>query len=107
MSHTEHSSDDQLNAGFERHDRCPDRAEFAMVIADDCQGCGLGRILLGQLAEPADGARVGTLTREMLATNHRMLCHSGLGVSFRSTGGVVVVGLPTSLDRGADTARAA
>lgn len=98
------------HTGFERDDRQPDRAEFAMVIADDYQGRGLGTILLRRLADAADRAGVRTLTGEVLGDNHRMLrmlYHSGLGVSFRGTGGVVAVEVPTSLHRGADTVRAA
>jgi RimJ/RimL family protein N-acetyltransferase len=98
------------HAGFERDDRRPDRAEFAMVIADGYQGRGLGAILLGRLADMADRAGVRTFTGEVLGDNHRMLrmlCHSGFGVSFRGTGGVVLVELPTSLHRDADTVRAA
>lgn len=98
------------HAGFERDDQCPDRAEFATVIADGYQGRGLGTILLGRLAEAADRAGVARLTGEVLADNYRMLrmlCHSGFPVSFRRTCGVVLVEVPTSLDRGAGTVRAA
>jgi acetyltransferase len=98
------------HAGFERDDRRPELAEFAIAIADRYQSRGLGRILLGGLAELAAGAGVRTLTGEVLASNHRMLrmlCHSGLGASFRLTRGVALVELPTCLDRGADPARAA
>ncbi|HZD01623.1 MAG TPA: GNAT family N-acetyltransferase [Actinomycetes bacterium] len=98
------------HAGFQRDDRRPDRAEFAIVIADGYQGRGLGTILLGRLAEMADRAGVRTFIGEVLADNHRMLrmlCHSGFGVSFRRTRGVVLVELPTSLGRGAGTITAA
>ncbi len=98
------------HAGFERDDQHPDRAEFAMVVADDFQGRGLGAILLGRLAEVADRAGVATLTGEVLADNQpmlRMLRHSGFPVSFRRTSGVVLVELPTSLTRGAGTVQAA
>jgi len=71
------------HAGCERDHRQPDRAEFALAIADRYQGRGLGRILLGQLAEAAHRAGIQTLTGEVLADNHRMLNllrHSGLGM---------------------------
>jgi RimJ/RimL family protein N-acetyltransferase len=98
------------HAGFERDDQRPDRAEFAMVIADGYQGRGLGPILLARLAEAAGRVRVATLTGEVLGDNNRMLrmlLHSGLGVSFRRTCGVVLVELPTSPAHGAGTVRAA
>jgi acetate---CoA ligase (ADP-forming) len=98
------------HAGWERDDAHPDRAEFAMVIADGYQGRGLGTILLGRLAEVADRAGVRTFVGEVLADNYgmlRMLCRSGLEVSLRRTCGVVLVELPTSLDRGAGTVQAA
>ena len=71
------------HAGLERDPRQPDRAEFAVAVADRYQGRGLGRILLGQLAEAAHRAGIQTLTGEVLADNHRMLNllrHSGLGM---------------------------
>lgn len=87
------------HAGFERDDQHPERAEFAMVIADDFQGRGLGPILLDRLAEAADRAGVATLVGEVLADNQRMLSmlrHLGFPVSFRRTSGVILVELPTS-----------
>jgi RimJ/RimL family protein N-acetyltransferase len=68
------------HAGLERDPGQPDRAEFAVVIADRYQGCGLGEMLLGRLVEVARRVGIRWLTAEVLANNHRMLNllrHSG------------------------------
>jgi RimJ/RimL family protein N-acetyltransferase len=86
------------HAGVERDPRQPDRAEFAVVIADRYQGRGLGRILLGRLVEAARQTGIGWLTGEVLANNHRMLNllrHSGWVARLRLHRGVVLVELPT------------
>ena len=98
------------HAGVERDHRQPDRAEFALAIADRYQGRGLGRILLGQLAEAAHRAGIQWLTGEVLADNHRMLNllrHSGGSVGLRLSCGVVLVELPTSPSPGAGLVPAA
>ena len=92
------------HAGLERDPRQPDRAEFALVIADRYQGRGLGRVLLGRLVEAADRVGIRWLTGEVLADNHRMLNllrHSGYVVRPRLRAGVVLVELPTSPSPGA------
>jgi RimJ/RimL family protein N-acetyltransferase len=61
------------HAGLERDHRQPDRAEFALVVADPYQGRGLGGILLGRLVDAARHVGIGWLTAEVLANNHRML----------------------------------
>jgi GNAT superfamily N-acetyltransferase len=86
------------HAGLERDPGQPDRAEFALVIADRYQGRGLGGLLLGRLVEVARQAGIGWLTGEVLASNHRMLNllrHSGWAVRLRLRCGVVLVELPT------------
>jgi acetyltransferase len=86
------------HAGLERDPRQPDRAEFAVTIADGYQGRGLGGLLLGRLVEAARQAGIGWLTGEVLANNHRMLNllrHSGWAVRLRPSGGVVVVEVST------------
>lgn len=98
------------HAGVERDHRQSDRAEFALAIADRYQGRGLGRILLGQLAEAAHHAGIQTLTGEVLADNHRMLNllrRSGCSVGLRLSCGVVLVELPTSPSPGAGLVPAA
>jgi RimJ/RimL family protein N-acetyltransferase len=98
------------HAGFERDDRHPDRAEFAIVIADSYQGRGLGAILLARLADVADRAGVRTLVGEVLPNNYqmlRMLSHSGLEVNFHRTSGAILAEIPTSHHRQADMVSAA
>jgi acetyltransferase len=86
------------HAGLERDPGQPDRAEFAVVIADRYQGRGLGGLLLGRLVEVARQAGIGWLTGEVLANNHRMLNllrHSGWAVRLRPSCGVVLVEVST------------
>jgi acetyltransferase len=87
------------HAGLERDSRRPDRAEFALVVADRYQGRGLGGILLGRLVETAQRLGIGWLTAEVLAENHRMLNllrHVRYPVSLRLSSGVVLAELATS-----------
>jgi acetyltransferase len=51
----------------------PERAEFALAVADDWQGRGLGRRLLNHLAAHARGHGVQQLYGDILADNRRML----------------------------------
>lgn len=87
------------HAGLERDPRQPDRAEFALVIADPYQGRGLGGVLLGRLVEAARRVGIRWLTAEVLANNHRMLSllrHAPYPVSLRLSSGVVLAELATS-----------
>jgi acetyltransferase len=98
------------HAGLERDPRLPDRAEFAMAVADRYQGRRLGRLLLGRLVEAAGQAGIRWLTGEVLATNHRMLNllrHSGWVLRLRPSCRVVLVELPTSASPGAGMVPAA
>jgi RimJ/RimL family protein N-acetyltransferase len=98
------------HAGLERDSRQPDRAEFALVVADRYQGCGLGGILLGRLVAAARRMGIGWLTAEVLAENHRMLNllrHARYPVSRRLSYGVVLAELATSPRPGAGLVRAA
>ena len=83
---------------LERDPHQPDRAEFALVVADRYQGRGLGRVLLGRLIEAAQRVGIGWLIAEVLAENHRMLNllrHARYPVSLRLSSGVVLAELPT------------
>jgi acetyltransferase len=51
----------------------PASAEFALSVADALQGRGIGRALLGALADAAERRGLGTLTFEADAGNARML----------------------------------
>ncbi len=51
----------------------PGDAEFAMVIADAWQGCGIGRRLLSHLQECATRRGIQRLSGEVLADNRAML----------------------------------
>lgn len=98
------------HAGLERDSRQPDRAEFALVVADRYQGRGLGRVLLDQLVEAAQRGGIGWLTAEVLAENHRMLSllrHSPYPVSLRLSYGVVLAELTTSPSHGSGLVPAA
>ena len=98
------------HAGLERDHRQPDRAEFALVVADCYQGHGLGRILLGPLVEAAQRVGIRWLTAEILAENHRMLNllrHSPYPVSLRLSYGVVLAELTTCPSPDAGLVRAA
>ena len=48
-------------------------AEFAVSIADEWQGCGLGSLLLARLIAAAKKAGIETITGETLASNSAML----------------------------------
>jgi len=77
-----------------------ERAEVAFAIADALQGRGLGTILLGQLAEMAEGSGIRLFEAQVLPNNRRMIDmfrESGFPVSMRSEPGAVVVEFPTSL----------
>ena len=87
------------HAGLVRDHRQPDRAEFALVVADHYQGRGLGRILLGRLVETARRVGIGWLTAEVLAENQRMLNllrHARYPVRLRLSYGVVLAELATA-----------
>lgn len=57
-----------------------DAAEFAVTVADQWQGSGIGRLLLGRLVEIARGRGLRRLWGETLATNHPMIgLAAGLG----------------------------
>lgn len=51
----------------------PEEAEFAIAIADDWQGRGLGRVLLGELVDAARANGLRRLSGDILAENARML----------------------------------
>jgi succinyl-CoA synthetase alpha subunit/L-amino acid N-acyltransferase YncA len=88
------------HAGWDRELGRPERAEVALAIADAMQGKGLGTILLGQLAEAADQAGIGTLDAEVLPHNHKMIKvfrDSGFPVETHAVPGVVLVEVSTSL----------
>jgi acetyl coenzyme A synthetase (ADP forming)-like protein len=77
-----------------------DRAEFAVAVADEIQGRGLGTTLLGRLAEVADAAGITTLEAVVLPENGPMLevfRESGLPIAVRSAPGVVRVEISTSM----------
>ena len=58
------------HAMYAREDR--DTAEFAIVVEDDCQARGIGKLLLSALAERAGREGVKTFTGAVLAENRRM-----------------------------------
>jgi acetyl coenzyme A synthetase (ADP forming)-like protein len=82
----------------------PDRAEIAFAVADAFQGRGLATILLGHLAEAAQGSGIVVFTADVLLQNHRMIevfRESGFHVEMRSEPGLITVEIPTSLSEDA------
>ena len=78
----------------------PQKAELALAVADEYQGRGLGTILLGQLAEAAEGAAISVLEAVVKPENHRMLNvlrESGFPVTVRSEPGEIHAEIPTVL----------
>jgi acetyltransferase len=73
-------------------------AEFAIAVADDWQGCGLGLALLGRLGRHAAARGIGRLRGSVLADNEPMLAlMRRLGARVRSDAHdatVVQVSLP-------------
>ncbi|MEU7872102.1 GNAT family N-acetyltransferase [Dactylosporangium sp. NPDC049140] len=95
---------------YERTD--DDRAEFALVVADERHGEGLGTLLLERLAAAARRAGIAELVGEILPENAAMLKVSGdlaPGVARRFAGeeGAVRVCVPTLPDEAALAAVAA
>jgi acetate---CoA ligase (ADP-forming) len=85
-------------AGYER--LSDDRAEIALVVADQYHGHGLGTHLLGLLAGIADADGIRIFEAEVLPENGPMLevfRESGLPVRIRSEPGVVRVEISTSM----------
>ena len=69
-------------------------AEFALVVADDWQGRGIGRILLARLRDEARRAGYKALYGNILQANHEMLDlaqHLGFTVASREGADVTVV----------------
>jgi GNAT superfamily N-acetyltransferase len=74
----------------------PSWAELAFAVVDDCQGQGLGTLLLRHLVAIAARAGLRELVAEVLADNQPMLRvfeRSGLRCTTRRDGGVVHVTL--------------
>ena len=65
----------EIAVGEARYVVSPDgkSAEFAVSIADEWQGCGLGSLLLARLIAAAKKAGIETITGETLASNRAML----------------------------------
>lgn len=61
------------DARYVHEDDHPERAEFALAVADDWQGRGLGRRLIAHLAAHASQHGVRRLHGDILADNRRML----------------------------------
>jgi len=61
------------DARYVRETGRPERAEFAIAVADDWQGRGLGRRLIAHLAAHARQFGVQRLYGDILADNRRML----------------------------------
>lgn len=61
------------SARYVRDDADPTVGEFAIVVADDCSGRGLGRALMAALIDVAREAGLRTLRGRILGTNADML----------------------------------
>ncbi|HEX6256033.1 MAG TPA: GNAT family N-acetyltransferase [Euzebyales bacterium] len=89
------------HASYDRDRPGADRAEAALAVADTFQGRGLGTLLLGQLAEIADGRGVDVFTAHVLPQNHRMLevlRDAGFPLTRRTVPGEIEIEFPTALD---------
>ena len=60
-------------ARWVRRGDAPERADFAIAIADDCQQSGLGNALLGMLERSAAARGINRLCAHVLQTNRRMI----------------------------------
>jgi RimJ/RimL family protein N-acetyltransferase len=82
----------------------PDRAEPAVVVADDWQGRGVGTLLLDLLAERAWEEGIRTFSATLLASNARAIALlEALGESTVSRAGAdLVVDVPVPPPPGAD-----
>ena len=60
-------------ARYVKHERVPREAEFAVVLADDWQHCGLGTELLGRLVDAARNHGIRRLVATTLSANNAML----------------------------------
>ncbi len=81
-------------ARFIRDGRDPARADVAVVVADRWQGCGVGALLTGRLADRARTVGVTTFTARMLAGNHaarRLVEQIGESVQAHTEDGAVVL----------------
>jgi acetyltransferase len=65
----------ETQIGVARYVRLPDdrRCEFAIAVADQWQGCGVGKRLLGELIGIAKQAGIDAMIGDVLATNTAML----------------------------------
>jgi acetyltransferase len=70
----------------------PSVAEFAVAVAEDWQGQGLGSLLLAKLLRRAGRAGIRRMVGETLATNERML-HLARKAGFKATRSADVRGL--------------
>lgn len=70
-----HTSSGEREIGVARYvrDRAGDRCEFALVVADDLQRCGLGERLLRALLRTAAAHGVAVVSGVTSATNARMV----------------------------------
>ena len=66
--------DEEVQIGVARYIRLPDgTAEFAIVVADEWQGCGIGRRLLEKLIEQARKSSISALVGDVLGANGTMI----------------------------------
>ena len=75
-------------------------AEIAFAVADEYQGQGIATILLGQLAEVATAAGIGSFKAVVLSENSRMVDvfhQSGFPATVTWEGGDVHVSFPTAV----------
>lgn len=88
--------------GIARYDRMGDSAdaEVAFIVADECQGRGIGTLLLRHLATAASGRGIIRFIAETLPTNHRMQAvfrNSGFDVHMAFEDGLVRVTFPITV----------
>ncbi len=81
---------------FVRDPAMPDHAEFALTVADEWQGRGIGKVLLRHLVDCARGLGVEYIDATLFTENRPMLQllrHSGLALQASNRGGIDTVSL--------------
>ena len=90
-------------ARFIRLRERPNTAEAAIVVADEVQGKGLGRLLLAQISDAARERGIGRFRCELLAVNEKMralLHHVAPDLEVHAEGDVIVYEFPLRAARG-------
>lgn len=87
-------------ASFWRSKTRPDQAEISLTVADECQHCGVGTVLLATLWIRAAKAGINEFFGHVLPDNYGMLdWMRALGATLKLAGGQFVFHLPLAVPR--------